>query len=105
LGMIVPQGAGGGADILARFVAQRLSEGFGQQVVIENRPGAGGIIGVEAAAKAPADGYTLMIGSNTTMAANVGLYAKLPFDPVRDFTPLAMAAAAHFVIAVHPSVP
>ncbi|GMV56401.1 MAG: hypothetical protein AMXMBFR6_22060 [Betaproteobacteria bacterium] len=105
LRMIVPQGAGGGTDILARFVAQKVSEGFGQQVVIENRPGAGGIIGVEAAAKAPADGYTLMIGSNTTMAANVGLYAKLPFDPVRDFTPLAMAAAAHFVIAVHPSVP
>ncbi len=105
LRLIVPQGAGGGSDIGARVIAQKLSEAIGQQVVVENRPGAGGIIGVDAAAKSAPDGYTLLLGSNTTMAANVSLYSKLPFDPVKDFTPLATAAAAHFSFVVHPSVP
>ncbi len=103
--MIVPQGAGGTTDMWARMIAQKTGEALGQQVVVENRPGAGGIIGVDAAAKAAADGYTILFGSNTTMAANVSLYSKVPFDPVKDFTPLAMAIAAHFVFVVNPSVP
>ena len=103
--MIVPQGAGGSTDIWARMIAQKMGEALGQQVVVENRPGAGGIIGVDAAAKAAADGYTILFGSSTTVAANASLYSKVPFDPVKDFTPLAMAIAAPFVIVVNPSVP
>ena len=103
--MIVPQGAGGSTDIWARMIAQKMGEALGQQVVVENRPGAGGIIGVDAAAKAAADGYTILFGSSTTVAANVSLYSKVPFDAVKDFTPLAMAIAAPFVFVVNPSVP
>lgn len=103
--LILPQAAGGGGDISARVIAQKLSEAIGQQVVVENRPGAGGIVGVDAAAKSAADGYTFVFGTNTTMAANISLYSKLPFDPVKDFTPLAMAFAAHYAFVVHPSVP
>lgn len=105
LRMIIPQGAGGSTDIVARVVAQALSEALGQPVVAENRPGAGGIIGADAVAKAPADGYTFLFGSSTTMAANVFLYKKLPFDPVRDFTPLAMTAIADFALIVPASSP
>ncbi len=103
--MIVPQGAGGSTDIVARVVGQALSEALGQPVVAENRPGAGGIIGADVVAKAPADGYTILFGSSTTMAANVFLYKKLPFDPVRDFTPLAMTALADFALLVPASSP
>ena len=103
--MIVPQGAGGSTDIVARVIAQKLGEALGQQVVVENRPGAGGIIGVDTAAKAAPDGYTILFGSSTTVAANVSLYSKVPFDPVKDFAPLAMAAAASFVFVVNPSLP
>ncbi len=103
--IILPQGAGGSTDIVARMIAQKLGESLEQHVVVENRPGAAGIIGVDAVAKAAPDGYTILLGSSTMMAANISLYSKLPFDPVKDLTPLAMAAAAHFVFAVHPSVP
>jgi tripartite-type tricarboxylate transporter receptor subunit TctC len=105
LRLIVPQGPGGGSDVGARVVAERLGRALGQQIVVENRPGAGGSIGVDAAAKAAPDGYTLVLGSNTTMAANVSLYSKLPYDPLRDFTPLGLVFAANFGIVVHPSVP
>lgn len=103
--MIVPQGAGGSTDIVARVVGQALSEVLGQPVVAENRPGAGGIIGADTVAKAPPDGYTILFGSSTTMAANAHLYKKLPFDPVRDFTPLAMTAVADFALIVPASSP
>ena len=105
LRLIVPQGPGGGSDVGARVVAERLGRVLGQQVVVENRAGAGGSIGVDAAAKAAPDGYTLVLGSSTTMAANVSLYSKLPYDPMRDFTPLGLIFAANFGIVVHPSVP
>ena len=87
LTMIVPQGAGGSTDALARLVAQALGERLGQTVVVDNKAGAGGVLGVSAAAKAPGDGYTLLLGSNTTMAANTFLYANVPFDPLKDFVP------------------
>ncbi len=105
LRLIVPQGPGGGSDVGARIVAERLARALGQPIVVENRPGAGGVIGVDAAAKSAPDGYTMVLGSNTTMAANVSLYSKLPFDPLRDFAPLAITFAASFGIVVHPSVP
>jgi len=105
LRLIVPQGPGGGSDVGASVVAERLGRALGQQIVVENRPRAGGSIGVDAAAKAAPDGYTLVLGSNTTMAANVSLYSKLPYDPLRDFTPLGLVFAANFGIVVHPSVP
>lgn len=105
LRLIVPQGPGGGSDVGARVIAERLGRALGQQIVVENRPGAGGSIGVDAAAKAAPDGYTLVLGSNTTMAANVSLYSKLPYNPLRDFTPLGLVFAATFGIVLHPSVP
>lgn len=105
LRLIVPQGPGGGSDVGARVIAERLGRALGETIVVENRPGAGGSIGIDAAAKAPPDGYTLALGSNTTMAANVALYSKLPYEPIRDFATLGLAFAANFGIVVHPSVP
>jgi tripartite-type tricarboxylate transporter receptor subunit TctC len=105
LTMIVPQGAGGSTDALARLVAQALGERLGQTVVVDNKAGAGGVLGVSAAAKAPGDGYTLLLGSNTTMAANTFLYANVPFDPLKDFVPLALAADAPFVLVVPSASP
>jgi tripartite-type tricarboxylate transporter receptor subunit TctC len=90
LKVIVPVGPGGGFDFLARLVAPRLSEQLGQPVVVENRPGAGSLIGTEAVAKAPHDGYTLLIGGVTNIAANVGLYKSLPYDPL-DFKPVSLS--------------
>lgn len=103
--MIVPQGAGGSTDAIARLVAQSLGERLGQTIVVDNRAGAGGTLGVVAAAKAPADGYSLIIGSNTTMAANAFLYANFPVDPLKDFIPLALAADASFVFVVPANSP
>jgi len=104
--LIVPLGAGGATDLNARVLAEKLGERLGQSVVVENRPGAEGIIGVDAAAKAAPDGYTLVLGSSTTLAANYSLRAKLPFDPVADFAPVSMAFKNAFnVLVVHPSVP
>ena len=89
---IVPFPPGGGTDIGTRIIAQKLSERLGQQVAVDNRGGAAGIIGTELAAKAPPDGYTLMMGNIGTHAINVSLYSKLPYDPVRDFAPITQAA-------------
>jgi hypothetical protein len=100
LQIIVPQGAGGSTDALARVVAQALGERLGQSVVIDNRAGAGGILGVATAAKAPADGYTLLFGSNTTVAANAFLYSSFPVKPLEDLAPLAMVADAPFAFVV-----
>jgi tripartite-type tricarboxylate transporter receptor subunit TctC len=103
--MIVPQGAGGSTDALARLLGKALGERLGQTVVIDNRAGAGGVLGLTAAAKAPADGYTILLGSNTTMAANAFLYANFPLDPLKDFVPLALAADAPFFFVVPANSP
>ena len=85
--IIVPQPPGGGFDTVARVLADRLGPLLGQGMVVENRTGAGTLVGTEAAAKAPADGYTLLLGALSNIALNPGLYAKLPYDPLKDFTP------------------
>jgi tripartite-type tricarboxylate transporter receptor subunit TctC len=102
--LIVPLTAGGPTDILARIIAVPLGEALGQQVIVDNRPGAGGNIGADLAAKSPPDGYTLFMGTSGPLAINSSLYAKLPFDPIRDFAPVILAASAPFVVIVHPSV-
>lgn len=101
--LIVPLGPGGGVDTSARLIGQKLSEALGQQVVIENRPGAGGTIATELVARAAPDGYTLVMASNSH-AITPSLY-KLSFDAVRDFTPITLAVLAPYVLAVHPSLP
>ena len=102
--MIVPFAAGGPGDIFARLIAQKLSEQLGQQFFVENRPGAGGNIGAGLAARAPADGYTLLVGSSTVWV-NTSLYRQMPYDPVRDLDPIIIAASSPEVLVVHPSVP
>src|SRR5437868_7621992 len=101
---IVPFPAGSGTDIIARLVAIKLSESLKQQVVIDNRPGASTIIGTEIVAKAPPDGYTIIIASNNH-AINSALSAKLPFDPDKDFAPVGELALLPFILVVHPSIP
>ncbi|MGH8616289.1 MAG: Bug family tripartite tricarboxylate transporter substrate binding protein [Burkholderiales bacterium] len=104
--VVVPTAAGGTGDALGRFVADRLNDSFKQQVVVDNRPGANGIIGTEMVAKAPPDGYTLMLASAGNIAINPGLYgAKLPFNPERDFAPITQVANTTQILIVHPSVP
>jgi tripartite-type tricarboxylate transporter receptor subunit TctC len=103
--MVVPFGAGSPPDVVARVISRSLSEGgLGQQVVVENRVGAGGTIGSEAVAKAPADGYTIMLGSTSTLAIAPSLYPNLTYKPERDFGPIILAASAPFFIVVHPSL-
>ena len=102
---IAPNLPGGPTDILARLIGQKLAETLGQPVVIENRAGAAGNIGTEAAAKAPPDGYTLVTGNNATFGANVSLYKRLGFDPIKDFTPIVLAATRPNILVVHPSLP
>jgi tripartite-type tricarboxylate transporter receptor subunit TctC len=103
--MIVPFPAGGATDIIGRLVAQKLAEALGQQVIVDNRGGAAGTIGSELAAKAPPDGYTILIGTSSTHAIAQSLYAKLPYDSVKDFTPVIGLATATIVLSTHPSVP
>ena len=103
--MIVPFPPGGPNDILGRVVAQKLSEQLGQQVVIDNRGGAGGLIGAELAARAVADGYTLLFGGTASLAINPGLHKKLPYDPLRDFAAVSLIGTAPSLLTVHPSVP
>src|SRR5688572_14112126 len=102
---IVPFSPGGASDTGARIIGQKLAERWGQQVVVENRPGAGGTIGTGVAAKAPPDGYTLLFGSSTELAVNPHLYKTLSYDTTRDFTPVALVAATAMVLVVHPSLP
>ena len=102
--LISPFAAGGGADTIARFFAQRLSATLQQQIVVDNRPGAGSVIGTEAAAKAPPDGYTILI-VNDTHAINTSLIKKLPYDPVGDFAPITLIAVTPFMLSAHPSLP
>jgi tripartite-type tricarboxylate transporter receptor subunit TctC len=104
--LIVPLGAGGATDVVARVVAGKLSQRLGQQVVVENRPGAEGIIGVNAGAKADPDGYTLVLGSSTTLAANFQLRKSLPFHPVKDLEPVSMALKDFYnILVIGPNVP
>ena len=102
--LIVPFVPGGGADAAARLFGAKLSESVGQQVIIDNRGGAGGTIGADIASKAPPDGYNLLLGS-ANLAMNVSLYGKQSYDPVRDFAPISLLASTPNVIAVHPSLP
>jgi tripartite-type tricarboxylate transporter receptor subunit TctC len=102
--LIIPFSAGGAADVPGRILAQRLSESLGQQVVVENRPGAGSTIGAEAAAKAAPDGYTLFMISNTHFVS-AGLYKKLPYDALNDYLPITQITSAPNVLIVHPSLP
>jgi len=103
--IIVPFSAGGTTDILARIVSQGLTTELGQSVVVDNKPGAGGNIGASLAAKAPADGYTLFMGTVGTHAINQSLYKKMPFDPVKDFAPLSRVATVPNLLVAHPSQP
>ena len=103
--LVVPFPPGGSTDIIARVIGQKLSESLGQQVIVENKPGAGGNIGVESVAKAPADGYTLVMGHVGTFGSNPALYKKLPYDPVKDFAPVTLIAMVPNLLVVQPSLP
>jgi len=103
--IVVPFPVGGIADLYSRLIGNRWTEVWGQPVVVENRTGAGGNIAAEMVAKSLPDGYTLVMGSLGTHAVNVSLFSKLPFDPVRDFAPVALALEAEGLLAVHPSLP
>jgi tripartite-type tricarboxylate transporter receptor subunit TctC len=103
--LVVPFPAGGTTDILARAVAQKLSEAWGQQVIVDNRPGAGGNIGSDLVAKSAPDGYTLLMGTVGTHAINPSLYAKMPYDHVKDFAPVILVAGVPNVLVVNPSLP
>jgi tripartite-type tricarboxylate transporter receptor subunit TctC len=102
--LVVPQAAGGGTDTFARAIGQKLSERWGQSVVIENRPGAGGVVGTDFVAKAAPDGYTLLVTYEGSQAINQSLYEKLPFDSLRDFYPIATIAVTPFLLIVGPRV-
>lgn len=102
--LVVPFTPGGSTDILARAVAQELTKAWGQPVVVDNVPGAGGAIGAEKVAKAAPDGYTLLMGHIGTLAVNPSLYPNLPYDPIKSFTPVAWVARVPNVLVVHPSV-
>lgn len=103
--LVVPFTPGGSTDILARAIGQKLTEAWGQSVVVDNVPGAGGAIGADKVAKAPADGYTLLMGHIGTLAVNPSLYPNLPYDPIKSFAPVAWVARVPNVLVVHPSVP
>ena len=102
---IVPYPPGGPTDLMARSMSGRLTEALGQSVVVDNRAGAGGNVGTEVAAKAPPDGYTILMGAISTHSINVNLYRKLAFDPVKDFMPITQASIIPLVINAHPSLP
>ncbi len=105
LRLIVPFPPGGGNDILARTVGSGLSDVIGQQIIVDNRGGAGGLVGAETAAKAAPDGYTILLASVGNLAFNPALYAKLPYDPIKDFAPITLLATSAFIMVVSPSVP
>ena len=102
--LIVPYAAGGATDVTSRTIAPRLSEKLGQQIIVDNRPGGAAILGMSMVAKAPADGYTMLMAT-IAFAANPALYSKLPFDSLKDFTPVSLVAIVPTVLAIHPSVP
>ena len=103
--IIVPQPPGGGFDTVGRILADKLGPLLGQTVLVENRVGAGTLVGTEAAAKAPADGYTLLLGGLSNIALNPGLYAKLPYDPLKDFTPIGLAVTWSYTMVARKDLP
>jgi tripartite-type tricarboxylate transporter receptor subunit TctC len=103
--MIVPYPAGGTTDLLGRMIADDLQTGLGAAVIVENKPGAGTTIGAEQVARAAPDGYTLLLATSTTLAINKTLYKNLPYDPVKDFTPIALVAGVPFALIINPQVP
>jgi len=103
--LVVPFAAGGALDVVGRVVGQKLTESWGKQIIIDNRLGAAGNIGAEFVAKAPPDGYTLLMSSVTTQAISMSLYAKPPYDFVRDYAPVALTASAPLALVIHASLP
>ena len=101
---IVPFPAGGSSDLIGRTIARKISEQVGQPVLVENRAGASGVIGQDAVSRSPADGYTLGLGTVSTLAMAPSVHARLPYDPLKSFAPISLVAGAPFVVAVHPSV-
>jgi tripartite-type tricarboxylate transporter receptor subunit TctC len=103
--LIVPFAPGGGTDILGRMLCQKLTEALGQTFLVDNRGGAGGVIGAELAAKAPADGYTLLLGSPGPLTINPALQPRMSYDSLRDFAPITLATISAFTLVVHPALP
>ena len=103
--LVVPFPAASPSDVLGRMIGQRYAEVFGQSVIIDNRPGAAGIVGAEMVAKAAPDGYTLLMGGTGALAINPGLRAIMPYDPQKDFAPVSLFASVPFILVVSPSVP
>lgn len=103
--LIVPFPPGGAVDFYARVVQPALSETLGQQVIIENKAGASGMVGAEFVAKSPPDGYTLLLGNIASLAINAGIYPKMPYDPLKDLTPIVRTVDVNYVMVVHPSLP
>lgn len=102
--LVVPFAPGGGTDLTGRAIAQKLAEAFGRPVVVDNRPGAGGVIGAEIVARAVADGYTLLLGSPGPLTINPNLQPKMPYDSLKDFAPVSLATISPFVLVVHPGI-
>ena len=103
--MVLPYPPGGGSDTIGRPLAQKLTESLGQQVVVENRGGANGNIGMEHAARAAPDGYTIVLALTAQLAVNPGLYSRVPYDPVKDFAPITLLGTGTYILVVHPSLP
>ena len=103
--IVVPFAPGGGTDLIARTLSQRLTEALGQSVVVDNRAGAGGLIGTDAVAKSPPDGYTLLVGNVGSLAAGLYLRTNVPYDVMRDFAPVSLLADTTIALVVHPAVP
>ena len=103
--MLVPTTPGGSVDTLARTIGPKLAERWGQQIIVDNRPGAGGTIAGDLTAKAPPDGYVIMLGTIAALGTIVSLQKKIPYDPIRDFAPVSLVATQNLMLVVHPSVP
>lgn len=103
--VINPYTPGGGVDAILRPLTAKMGDNMKQQLPVDNRPGANGMIGIELAARAPADGYTIVVGTTGALSMNVSVYAKVPYDPVKDFAPISNFADSAFILSVHPSVP
>jgi len=103
--VINPYTAGGGVDAILRPITQKMGDSLGKTTFVDNRPGANGMIGMELAAKAPPDGYTLVASTTSALTMNVSVYTKVPYDPIKDFVPISNFAEAAFILSVHPSVP
>ena len=103
--LMVGAGPGGGTDIIARETCQRVASATGWSFVIDNKPGAGGNLGVDAVAKSPADGYTLVLGQTSNIAINPSLYGKLPYDPIKDLTPVAVFGSSYSILGISSKVP